>query len=54
MWNTETWQPVGDFMKGHKKEVMAVAFSPDGKLHRLGQRGRDGAAMGCGIAPTHR
>jgi WD40 repeat protein len=31
LWNTETWQPIGDFMKGHKKEVMTVAFSPDGK-----------------------
>ena len=25
-----------------------VAFSPDGQAHRLGQRGRDGAAMGRG------
>ena len=32
MWDTETWQPVGDVMKGHDADVKGVAFSPDGKL----------------------
>ena len=41
-------------MKGHKTEVITVAFSPDGKRIVSGSRGRDDAAMGCGIAPTHR
>jgi WD40 repeat protein len=32
MWDTETWQPAGDVIKGHDADVKAVAFSPDGKL----------------------
>jgi len=32
MWDTETWQPVGDVIKGHTADVKGVAFSPDGKL----------------------
>ncbi len=32
LWDTETWQPIGDFMKGHTADVKGVAFSPDGKL----------------------
>jgi WD40 repeat protein len=32
IWNTETWQTIGDFMKGHTGDVKGVAFSPDGTL----------------------
>ncbi|QZH62464.1 TIR domain-containing protein [Mycolicibacterium farcinogenes] len=32
LWDTETWSPIGDFIKGHTGDVKGVAFSPDGKL----------------------
>lgn len=32
MWDTQTWDTVGNFMKGHTDTVNAVAFSPDGKI----------------------
>ncbi|MEN4398685.1 TIR domain-containing protein [Mycolicibacterium senegalense] len=32
LWNTETWKPIGNFMKGHTADVKGLAFSPDGKL----------------------
>lgn len=31
LWNTNTRQPIGNPLKGHKYSVLAVAFSPDGK-----------------------
>ncbi|MFE6925970.1 WD40 repeat domain-containing protein, partial [Nocardia sp. NPDC057663] len=31
LWDTNTGQPVGDPMTGHKSVVWSVAFSPDGK-----------------------
>ncbi|MFI6956108.1 TIR domain-containing protein [Nocardia sp. NPDC050408] len=31
LWDAETWKPIGEFMTGHTREVMQVAFSPDGK-----------------------
>ena len=39
LWNTETWQRIGDYMSGSGSEVMSVAFSPDGKRIAAGSRG---------------
>jgi WD40 repeat protein len=39
LWNTETWQRVGDYMIGQTSEVTSIAFSPDGKRIAAGDRG---------------
>ena len=38
LWNTQTWQRIGDYLTGHKAEVISVAFSPDGKRIASGSR----------------
>ena len=39
LWNTETWQRIGDYMTEAESEVISVAFSPDGKRIASGSRG---------------
>ena len=40
MWDAETWSPIGDFMKGHTKEVIERRIQPDGE--RIVSGGADG------------
>ncbi|MFF2546824.1 WD40 repeat domain-containing protein [Kitasatospora sp. NPDC058063] len=40
LWDTRTWQPVGEPLEGHEGVVRAAAFSPDSRLYATG--GDDG------------
>ena len=54
LWNTETWQRVGDYMSGHGSEVMECRIQPGRQAHRLGQPRPHTAVVGRRNPTAHR